>query len=203
MDAEALPSGTIRTMQLARGTGSPKVARVASIVFGGYIALTSVVLTIVGVQSWGGWLSISYGLLGIAMGLGGIAATFVERPLRNALFGWFLVGVAFRTILDGSVYLIFVTGPIALLLLVALAIELIHDRNRASVAASLAAGAGAIVAIFVLRAVAPNFPPICPSTHPPTIAGFVILYPGNVGFWDEAQSKFTFACLSRPGSFTR
>lgn len=172
----------------------------ASIVFGGYIALTSAVLIVVGLQGWGGWLSIVYGLLGIATGLSGVAATFVDRPLRSALFGWFLVGVAFRAIIDGSAYLIEFTVPIAALLLAALVVELNSHSNRTNVTAGLAAGAAAIVTIFVLRAVAPYFPAICLPEHP--YGGFVIGYPGNVGFWDEAQSKFAFACLAKPGITT-
>jgi len=180
-------------MKGAPATRSARLARIVSIAFGGYIALTSAVLIFVGVQAWGGWLSITYGLLGIATGLAGVAATFVDRPLRSALFGWLLVGVAFRSIIDGSIYLVVFTAPLALVLLAALVVELTSHMQLANVAAALLAGAAAIVAIFLLRAVAPYFPPICPLTH----AGVYFGYPGNVGFWDEAQSKFDDACLSK------
>ena len=187
-------------METATPTRLRTLGRVASIIFGGYIALTSAVLIVVGIQGWGGWLSIVYGLLGIATGLAGVAATLVDRPLRSALFGWFLVGVAFRAVIDGSVYLIEFTAPIALILLVALFVELISHQNHVNIAAGLTAGAAAIVTIFVLRAVAPYFPAICVPQHP--YLGFVVQYPGNVGFWDEAQSKFEFACLAKPGTIT-
>jgi hypothetical protein len=180
-------------MKPARVVWPEKLVRIASIVFGGYIALTSAALIFIGVQGWGGWLSITYGLLGIATGLAGVAATFVDRPFRSALFGWLFVGVAFRSIIDGSIYLVFFTAPFALLLLAALVVELTSNGNLANVAAALIAGAAAIVAMFLLRAVAPYFPPICPPTH----AGVLFSYPGNVGFWDEAQSKFDDVCLSR------
>lgn len=180
-------------MKPAGASGARRIVRIASIVFGVYIALTSAVLIVVGVQGWGGWLAILYGLLGIVTGLAGVAGTFVDRPARSALFGWFLVGVAFRSIIDGSVYLIIFTAPFALVLLAALVLELAYRGNYANVAAGLGAGAAAIVALFVLSAVAPSFPAICPPTHP----GIQFSYPGNVGFWDGAQSKYDDVCLPK------
>ena len=51
-----------------------------AIAFGAYIALTSLVGIFLGVQVYGGWLSIIYGALGISMGLAGMVGAFVARP---------------------------------------------------------------------------------------------------------------------------
>src|SRR5438270_13540743 len=74
--------------------------RIGAFGFGIFIAVTSAAGIYFGVQVGNGWLAILYGLLGCTMGLAGVVAALVARPLRSGLLGWFLVGIAARAVID-------------------------------------------------------------------------------------------------------
>ncbi len=173
---------------------SQTAGRVLATCFGVYIALTSFILTFLGVQGGNGWLAILYGALGISMGLAGAVGVFMSRPVRSLLMGWFLVGMAARTILDGGLYLWFVDVPVAAVLVVALVVEVSKGKSAANAMWTAAGGGSAIVALTMLALEAPHLPAICPA---PVAAGqsvALLSYPFNVAPWDEAERQYMSAC---------
>ncbi|HKW69162.1 MAG TPA: hypothetical protein VJP81_01135 [Candidatus Dormibacteraeota bacterium] len=56
-----------------------RVLDIACLIFGAWIAVTSAIGAALGVQSFNGWLAISYGALGVSMGAAGLVATFTCR----------------------------------------------------------------------------------------------------------------------------
>ena len=165
-----------------------RVAQVACIVFGAYIAVTSLVLGVAGVYADNGWLSIMYGVLGVSMGLAGIAAMFTKEPLSSVLLGWFLIGITSRSVLDGLYFLWFI--PFTATLLVVLVATLAYKPSTAKTRSMLAGGLLAILSSAVLVVAAPHLPVICPS--PP--AHFAISYPSS-SVWEDAESRYRLHCL--------
>src|SRR5712691_13211298 len=94
-------------------SGAPRgrFLRVIWIVLGAYIVVTSLGGIVLGVLGWNGWLAILYGALGVSMGAAGIVGALTSGPRRATLLGWFLVGIAARAILEGDLYLWFVSFP--------------------------------------------------------------------------------------------
>ena len=166
------------------------VGRIASVGFGAFILVTSAAGIVLGVQAGNGWLAILYGLLGCSMGLAGIAGTFVARPLRSALFGWFLLGIALRTVLDGGVYLLWITFPIPVVLLGVLLYELTRRPSRSDTTAALGGGALALATLVLLALAAPSLPVICP----PPGSGLLISYPPADFPWEQAEHHYTDVC---------
>jgi len=165
-----------------------RVAQVACVAFGAYIAITSAVLGVLGVYADNGWLSIVYGSLGVSMGVAGIAAVFTKEPMRSALLGWFLIGITSRSVLDGLYFLWFI--PFTATLLVVLVATLAYKASTAKTRSMLAGGLLAILSSAVLVVAAPHLPVICPS--PP--ARFAISYPSS-SVWEEAESRYQLSCL--------
>ena len=161
--------------------------RVAAIVFGAYVTVTSTVLAVFGARSGNGWLAILYGTLGVTMGVSLILSPFLGRPLRDTLLGWALVGLALRGFVDGTIYLWWITIPIAIIFLVVLFLAV---RGPLQQTAWAAAGAAASVTAFGLLAlVAPNLPAICPGNGPG------IFYPSNIFPWEAAEQRYMNECL--------
>ena len=63
------------------------------------------------------------------MGCAGIVGALTSGPLRATLLGWFLVGIAIRAILEGDLYLWFISFPVAAALIVGLIVELVRARS--------------------------------------------------------------------------
>jgi hypothetical protein len=171
---------------------SERVARILVIGFGVYIAVTSAAGIGIGFHAGEGWLAILYGALGASMGLAGIAGVFMTGALRRALLGWFFVGIASRAIVEGDAYLIFISAPVALVLLAGLAIELLRRPSVVGFVSAAAGGVLAILSLVVLAAVAPALPPICQH-----LVGGYLLYPGNTPPFDVAELKYLLTCLGR------
>jgi hypothetical protein len=174
------------------------VGTIAAVGFGAYIALTSLVGIIFGVQAGEGWLAILYGALGISIGVAGIVSAFVDRPLRSALLGWFLVGIAARAVVGVDLLFLVVIGvPVALVLLAALGVEL---SIRASVANAVWAFAGAIssvVAFVLLVVAAPHLPVICQPPLPPGKSVILISYPpDNIFPWGDVALQYFDRCAT-------
>lgn len=172
-----------------------RIAGAASVGFGAFIAITSVVGAVVGVLAWNGWLAIAYGSLGLTMGVAGIAAVWTRPPFRSALFGWFLVGIAGRAILEGGIYLWFISVPVAVVLLAALAFELVRRPSATATKWALAGAGLALYSLFALAYVAPNLPPICIPFPDPGKSAVLVSYPPGNPPWDLAERKYQDYCF--------
>jgi hypothetical protein len=167
------------------------VGSFAAVGFGAYIALTSLVGIILGVQAGDGWLAILYGTLGISMGLAGAVSAFVDRPLRSALLGWFLVGIATRAVVGVDLFFLIVGVPVAVVLLAALAVELSIRASAANILWSFAGAASSVIAFALLAVAAPHLPVICPSPPPPGKSVILVSYPqDNIFPWEVAVLYF-------------
>jgi len=163
--------------------------------FGAYIALTSLVGIFLGVQVYGGWLSIIYGALGISMGLAGMVGAFVARPLRSLLLGWFLVGIATRAVVGADIFSLFVGVPIAVVLLGALAVELSVRASAANTLWAIAGAACSAIAFALLVVAAPHLPVICPSLPPPGTSVIGVAYPPtNIFPWNDVEVLYFERC---------
>jgi hypothetical protein len=151
----------------------------AAIGFGAFIALTSLVGIILGVQAGEGWLAIIYGTLGISMGLAGVVSVFVDRPLRSALLGWFLVGIATRAVVGVDIFFLIVGVPVAAVLLAALAVELSIRATAANTVWCIAGAASSVVAFALLAVAAPHLPVICPPSPAAGKSVALIAYPSD------------------------
>jgi hypothetical protein len=171
------------------------IERIAWVIFGCYILVTSLVGILLGVQAFNGWLAILYGALGASMGLAAIVCGFVTGPKRAMFLGWCLVGLATRAVLEGDLYLWFVSLPIAAILLTALALNLQRLPLWSDRMATLGAGIGSILALALLAAVAPSLPAICPSRQPAGKSVSLISYPPGVFPWDATEEKYIAACM--------
>lgn len=175
-----------------------RIAGAASVGFRAFIAITSIAGAVVGVLAWNGWLAIAYGSLGLTMGVAGIAAVWTRPPLRSALFGWFLVGIAGRAILEGGIYLWLISIPVAVALLAALAFELVRRPSATATKWALAGvgrrrPCGLLAVCARLRGAKP-----VPDLH--TVSG-----PGKVSSsrlvptcnppWDVAERKYQDYCF--------
>jgi hypothetical protein len=114
-----------------------------------------------GIEAELGWLAIWYGALGISMGAAGAAAYFAPGPLKSALLGWFLVGLASREILEMGSWLLWVSVPVAAGLLWLLAVEISRRRSWVSVVAAIGGAVLALSSLVILNAEAPSFPLLC------------------------------------------
>jgi hypothetical protein len=169
------------------------VGSAAAIGFGAYIALTSLVGILLGVQAGDGWLAILYGALGISMGLAGIASAFVDRPLRSALLGWFLVGIAARAVLVGDLFFLVLGVPVACVLLGTLVVELSSRASAANTLWGIAGSALSVIAFVLLVAAAPHLPVICPSLPEAGKSVLLISYPIDSVFpWDDGVEELYF-----------
>lgn len=170
----------------------------AAIGFGSYIALTSLVGILLGLQAGEGWLAILYGALGITMGVAGAASAFVKSPLRSGLLGWFLFGIATRAVVGADVFDLFIAVPIALALLAALLIDL---SIRPSVTKTVWGLAGALlsaIAFLLLAIAAPNLPVICPSLPAEGQSSFLIEYPAdNIFPFDGIATSYFERCAAQ------
>ena len=166
--------------------------------FGAYIALTSLVGIILGVQAWDGWLAIIYGTLGISMGLAGVVSAFVDRPLRSALLGWFLGGIATRAVVLVGDLIFFTVGVlVAAVLLAVLVVELSIDKSAANTLWCIAGGALSVVAFFLLVVAAPHLPVICQSLPPAGKSLFFVSYPPNAFPWDGIGVLYFERCAEQ------
>ena len=171
--------------RLETGTTHPwrkAVGSFAAAGFGAYIALTSLVGILLGVQAGDGWLAIIYGTLGISMGLAGVVGAFVGRPLRSALLGWFLVGIATRAVVVGDLVFLIVGVPVAVVLLAALVVELSIRGSAANTLWCFASAASSVVAFALLAVAAPHLPVICPSLPAAGKSVLRISYPLDTEF---------------------
>jgi hypothetical protein len=159
--------------------------------FGVFIVLTSLAGIALGLHAGEGWLAILYGGLGASMGSAGISTVWTTGATRGALLGWFLVGLASRALVEGDLYLIFLSVPIAAALLAALAFALQRQRTAAGTMGAAAGGGLAVLSLVALAAVAPSLPAICPPTRGPGI-----LYPGNTPPFDFAEYRYIERCLT-------
>ena len=170
--------------------------RIGAFGFGIFIAVTSAAAIYFGVQAGNGWLAIFCGLLGCTMGLAGVVAALVARPLRSGLLGGFLVGIAARAVIDGGLYLFLFSLPVAAILTGALAIELNKARSRSSTKMALGGGVLALAALVSLALTAPAFPVICPA--PITGPAIRISYPPSGFPWDAAEYQYHVMCPYEP-----
>jgi hypothetical protein len=171
-----------------------RIGRIAAVSFGAWIAITSAVGIALGVHSGEGWLAILYGSLGMSMGAAGMAGVWMSGAPRGALLGWFLVGIASRALVEGDLYLVFISAPIAVALLATLAFELLH---RPSVSGTLGAAAGgglAVLSLIALAIAAPSLPVICQPFPAPGTSSWSIAYPGNTPPFDVAEQNYADRC---------
>jgi hypothetical protein len=151
-----------------------------------------------GFQSFNGWLAILYGSLGASMGVAGIAAVWTRHPLRDALLGWFLIGITSRAILE-SLYFIwfgwFISFVIAVILVAGLVYELRRHPSADRTLYALGGGAAAILSLFVLAFASPYLPVLCPAPRSAGARVLLIPYPPSAFPWDEAELRFDLRCL--------
>ena len=166
----------------------------AVICFGTFIAVTSAIGIGLGIHAGEGWLAILYGGLGVSMGIAGIAGIWRTGAPRGALFGWFLVGIASRAVVEGDAYLAFISIPIALALLAALAAELLRQPSAPRTLGAAAGGGLAVIALVVLAVAAPSLPVICAPHPSPGTSTWVFLYPGNSPPFDDAEQNYDMRC---------
>jgi hypothetical protein len=179
----------------AIGARFERAPQIGAVAVGGFIAITSLVGIFLGVRSGEGWLAIVYGALGVSMGAAGIAAAWMTGVRRGLLLGWFLVGVASRAIVEGDLYLIFISVPIALLLLAALTIALLRRPSRASTLGAAVGGGLSIVVLVALAISAPSFPVICAPAPPQGTSELLISYPFSTPPFDAAERNYILRCL--------
>lgn len=172
-----------------------RVAGAACVGFGIFVAITSVAGAVIGVLAWNGWLAIIYGSLGLTMGVAGIVGVWTRPPLRSALFGWFLVGIASRALVEGGLYLWFVSLPIAVVVLSGLAFELFRRPSVAGTVWASVGGGLALYSIFALAYVAPNLPAICLPFPDPGKSAVLVSYPIGNPPWDFPERKYQAYCF--------
>jgi hypothetical protein len=170
------------------------LARAAALATGSFIALTSAAGLFLGVQAGDGWLAILYGAMGVSMGIAGAVSLFVNRPLRSALLGWFLVGIAARAVIDAGIYLWFFSFPIVVAFVGAFVLELVLTRSRAGVLAAAGGGALSLASLVLLALAAPILPVICGAPPPPGGSTLRISYPPTSFPWDEAEFQYIVSC---------
>jgi hypothetical protein len=175
-----------------------RAGRIAAVALGAWIAITSAIGIAVGVHASEGWLAILYGGLGVSMGIAGIAGVGMTGALRGALLGWFLAGIASRAILEGDLYFVFISVPIAIGLLSALTFELIRGPSVARSLSAVAGGGLAVLALIVLAIVAPSLPVICQSFLGPGRSVTIFLYPGNIPPFDAVERNYIDRCFPGP-----
>jgi uncharacterized membrane protein len=160
--------------------------------------VTSVIGIYLGIQAFNGWLAILYGLLGASMGVAGIAAVLTKHPLRDALLGWFLIGITSRAILE-SLYFIWIGWFISFVIVVVLLAGLVYELSRHPSAAgtlyALGGGAAAILSLVVLVYVSPYLPALCPAALAEGKSVILIPYPPSAFPWDEAELANSLRCL--------
>jgi hypothetical protein len=167
----------------------------AAVGFGAYIALTSVVGIMLGVQAGDGWLAILYGALGVSMGLAGVVSAFVGRPFRSALLGWFLVGIATRAVVVGDLFFLIIGVPVAVVLLAALAVELSVRASATNTLWCLAGAASSVIAFAALAVAAPHLPVICASPPAAGTSISTISYPSDNSFpYDGIANQYFERC---------
>jgi hypothetical protein len=170
--------------------------RIAATAFGAYIAVTSAAGISLGLHAGEGWLAIIYGALGVSMGVAGMAGVWMKGALRGALLGWFLVGVASRAIVEGDAYLAYISFPIAVALVSALAFELLYRRSAAKALGAAAGGCLAILSLPALAITAPSMPAMCSSAAAfGRSQSMVFRYPATTLF-DAAEERYTERCLT-------
>jgi hypothetical protein len=148
-----------------------------------------------GVQAGDGWLAIIYGTLGISMGLAGVVSAFVDRPLRSALLGWFLVGIATRAVVGVDLFFLIVGVPVAAVLLAALVVELSTRASAANTLWSIAGAASSVIAFALLAVAAPHLPVICPPLPAAGKSVISISYPpDNIFPWDGVGVLYFERC---------
>lgn len=184
---------------MVRANPNPWIARagrIAVVGFGAWIVITSAIGIALGVHSGEGWLAILFGGLGVSMGAAGMAGVLMSGALRGVLLGWFLVGIASRALVEGDTYLIFISVPIAVALLAALAVELLHRRSVSTTVGTAAGGGLAILSLVALAIAAPSLPVICqPFPAPGTTSWFLSVgYVGNTPPFDVAEQKYNASC---------
>jgi hypothetical protein len=134
-------------------------------------------------------------MLGISMGLAGIVSAFVGRPLRSALLGWFLVGIATRAVVGVDLFFLIVGVPVAVVLLAALVVELSIRASAANTLWCIAGAAASVIAFALLVLAAPHLPMICP---PPPSAGKSVLLisypPDNIFPWNGVGVQYFERC---------
>jgi hypothetical protein len=166
----------------------------AVICFGTFIAVTSAIGIGLGIHAGEGWLAILYGGLGMSMGIAGVVGIWTSGALRGGLFGWFLVGMATRAIVEGDAYLAFISIPIALALVAALAVELLRQPSAPRTLGAALGGVLAVIALVVLAVAAPSLPVICAPHPSPGTSTWVFLYPGNSPPFDDAEQNYDLRC---------
>ena len=174
------------------------VGRFAAVGFGAYIALTSLVGIIFGVQAGEGWLAIIYGALGISMGLAGAISTFVDRPLRSAFLGWFLVGIASRSVVGVDILFLVVGVPLAVVLLASLGMELFIHASVANTLWAFAGAVSSLVAFALLAVAAPHLPAICQPPPPAGRSTILVSYPPDSIFpWGDVALQYFERCATQ------
>jgi len=168
--------------------------RIIWVLFGAFIVVTSVAGAILGVQASNGWLAILYGALGASLGLAAILCGVISGPGRAVFVGWCLVGLAARAVLEGDLYLWFVSLPVAAVLLTALIVSLSRLSSWSARLQTLAAGVASILALTLLAVVAPALPTICPPRQPPGKSVSFISYPPDVFPWESVELNYIAAC---------
>ena len=172
-----------------------RIIEIALLSLGVFVAITSLIGAVLGVMGGNGWLAIFYGGLGVSMGMAGAVGLWAKGPVRHALLGWFLLGIASRALVDGGLDLSLFSIPLAALLLAALIRELLIQPSVASFIAGLAGGCLAIVSLIGLAWLAPQLPPICRQIPLPGTTTAEVSYPFNSPPWDVAERKYTDKCF--------
>ena len=129
------------------------------------------------------------------MGVAGIAGVWAPSPVRGVLFGWFLVGLAGRAVLEGDLFLWFISFPIAAVLIAALIFELVRRRSTAETLCALGGGALSLVSLVVLAYLAPYLPVICPGAFAARNPVALLSYPASTFPWDATELKYMERCL--------
>jgi hypothetical protein len=156
--------------------------------------LTSVLGIVFGILAYDGWLAILYGLLGVSMGAAGIAGAWAKHPLREALLGWCLLGLAGRAIVAGDILFLSVGIPIAAILVAVLIYDLRARPSTGGTFAALGGGALAVLSTVALAFAAPHLPPLCPGSPAAGNSVFLIAYPPSVSPWDTAERTYVLRC---------
>jgi hypothetical protein len=130
------------------------------------------------------------------MGAAGIAGAWARHPLREALLGWCLLGLAGRAVVAGDILFLSVGIPIAAILIAVLTFELRSRPSTAGTLAALGGGAFAVLSTVALAYAAPYLPALCPGSPAAGTSVFLIAYPPSVSPWDTAERKYVLRCLA-------
>jgi hypothetical protein len=174
-----------------------RAGRVAAVVLGMFIVITSAAGIALGLRAEEGWLAIIYGGLGVSMGVAGVVVSWTKGALRGSLLGWFLIGLASRAVAVGDIFLLVIGIPVAAALVLVLTLALLRQRSGAVAAGAVAAGILAILALVVLAAVAPSLPAICIPIPASGTSQGLILYPANAPPFDFAEQSYDLHCLEQ------